>query len=377
MPSTATVIELTDEERGVLEKRVRATTIPARDALRARIILSAAQGKRNDQIAPKLGVSPSVVSRWRVRFARQGMAGLQDVPRSGRPEQYDEATERRILAKLDEPPPSGWARWNGKLLAKTLGLHPRYVWRVLAKHHISLERRRSWCVSTDPEFAPKAAEIVGLYLAPPENAVVICVDEKPHIQALERAQGYLRLSDGKTMTGFSHEYKRHGTSTLFAALEVATGMVKAGHYRRRRRREFLEFMNELVRDYPREVELHVVLDNLSTHKPKHDRWLARHPNVHFHFTPTHACWLNQIEIWFSLLARGALKGASFRTVGQLRAAIDRFISAYLETAAPFEWRSATVSSAPTWKPPLPSSGAPPVCMPKPSRIDTRNSVTRY
>ena len=277
MPSTATVIELTEEEREVLARRVRATTTPSRDVLRARIVLLAAQGRRNDQIAPQMGVSTAVVSRWRTRFARHGMAGLQDAPRSGRPEQYDEATERRLLAKLDEPPPSGWARWNGTLLAKALGLHPRYVWRMLAKHDISLERRRSWCVSTDPEFAPKAAEIVGLYLAPPENAVVICVDEKPHIQALERAQGYLRLSDGKTLTGFSHEYKRHGTSTLFAALEVATGMVKAGHYRRRRRREFLDFLNEVVRDYSPNVELHVILDNLSTHKPKHDRWLARHP----------------------------------------------------------------------------------------------------
>jgi len=342
MPSTATIIELTEEERGVLERRVRATTTPSRDVLRARIILLAAQGRRNDQIAPQMGVTPSAVSRWRMRFARQGMAGLQDAPRSGRPEQYDEATERRILAKLDEPPPSGWARWNGKLLAKALGLHPRYVWRVLAKHDISLERRRSWCVSTDPEFGPKAAEIVGLYLAPPENAVVICVDEKPHIQALERAQGYLRLSDGKTLTGFSHEYKRHGTSTLFAALEVATGMVKAGHYRRRRRREFLDFLNEVVRDYSPDVELHVILDNLSTHKPKHDRWLARHSNVYLHFTPTHASWLNQIEVWFSLLARGALKGASFRNIRELRTAIDRFITAYLETAAPFEWRAAKV-----------------------------------
>jgi len=342
MPSTATVIELTEEEREVLARRVRATTTPSRDVLRARIVLRAAQGRRNDQIAPQMGVSTAVVSRWRTRFARHGMAGLQDAPRSGRPEQYDEATERRLLAKLDEPPPSGWARWNGTLLAKALGLHPRYVWRMLAKHDISLERRRSWCVSTDPEFAPKAAEIVGLYLAPPENAVVICVDEKPHIQALERAQGYLRLSDGKTLTGFSHEYKRHGTSTLFAALEVATGMVKAGHYRRRRRREFLDFLNEVVRDYSPNVELHVILDNLSTHKPKHDRWLARHPKVYLHFTPTHASWLNQIEVWFSLLARGALKGASFRNIRELRTAIDRFITAYLETAAPFEWRAAKV-----------------------------------
>jgi transposase len=342
MPSKATVITLTEDERRLLERVVRASTAPAREVLRARIVLAAAAAQRNDEIARRLGVSATVVSRWRVRFAKDGMAGLQDVPRSGRPEQYGEATERQVLAKLDDPPPAGWARWNGRLLAKVLGLHPRYVWRVLAKHQISLERRRSWWVSTDPAFASKAAEIVGLYLAPPENAVVICVDEKPHIQALERAQGYLRMPDGKTLTGFSHEYKRHGTSTLFAALEVATGLIQTGHYGRRRRREFLDFMNEVVASYPADQELHVILDNLNTHKPKHDRWLRRHPTVHFHFTPTHASWLNQIEIWFSVLARGALRGASFRSVRELRMAIDRFITAYLQTAAPFEWKAAVV-----------------------------------
>ena len=342
MPSRATVITLTDDERETLERAVRASTVPAREVLRARIVLAAGEGERNDAIGRRLGVSASVVSRWRVRFAKGGLAGWQDAPRPGRPERYGEAMERQLLKKLDEPPPSGWARWNGSLLAKALGVHPRYVWRVLAKHRISLERRRSWCVSTDPEFASKAAEIVGLYLAPPEHGMVICVDEKPHIQALERAQGYLRMPDGKTLTGFSHEYKRHGTSTLFAALEVATGLVKTGHYGRRRRREFLDFMNEVVADYPTDRELHVILDNLSTHKPKHDRWLRRHPNVHFHFTPTHASWLNQVETWFSLLSRGALRGASFRSVRELRAAIDRFVTTYLESAAPFEWRAAVV-----------------------------------
>jgi transposase len=342
MPSRATGVTLTEDERRTLEQVVRTGTAPAREVLRARIVLAAAAQERNNEIAGRLGVTPNVVSRWRRRFVKDGLAGLQEAPRSGRPERYGEETERRVLAKLDEPPPAGWARWNGRLLAKALGLHPRYVWRVLAQHQISLERRRSWCVSTDPEFASKAAVIVGLYLAPPEDAVVICVDEKPHIQALERAQGYLRMPDGKTLTGFSHEYKRHGTSTLFAALEVATGLVTAGHYGRRRRREFLDFMNELVAGYAADQELHVILDNLSTHKPKHDHWLTRHPNVHFHFTPTHASWLNQIEIWFSVLARGALRGASFRSVRELRAAIDRFIAAYLETAAPFEWKAAAV-----------------------------------
>ena len=204
-----------------------------------------------------------------------------------------------------------------------------------------LERRRSWCVSTDPEFERKAADIIGLYLAPPRNAIVLAVDEKPHIQALERAQGWLRLPNGKALTGFAHEYTRHGTSTLFAALNVASGQVKAGHYQRRRRAEFLDFMNQVLAEHPR-GEIHVVLDNLSTHKPKEDHWLRAHPRVRFHFTPTHASWLNQIEVWFSLLSRQALAHASFTNTAQLRQAIDDFIAAYNPKAHPFAWTKVRV-----------------------------------
>jgi len=247
-----------------------------------------------------------------------------------------------VLKKLDDPPPKGYGSWNGPLLAEALGLSDAHVWRVLRHHGIQLQRRRSWCLSTDPEFAPKAADIVGLYLNPPENAVVLCVDEKTGIQALERAQGWLKLPNGRALTGRTHEYKRHGTTTLFAALEVATGQVHGAHYKRRRRREFLEFMNEVVAQYPRELEIHVVLDNLNTHKPKHDAWLQRHPNVHFHFTPTHASWLNQVECWFSILWRSALRGVSFTSPAQVRQAIDTFIEHYNERAQPFEWKKATV-----------------------------------
>jgi transposase len=179
---------------------------------------------------------------------------------------------------------------------------------------------------------------VGLYLKPPENAIVLSVDEKPSIQALERAQSYIRLPNGWAVSGFAHEYKRHGTTTLFAALETATGLVKAGHYKRRRRRQFLDLMNGVIEAYGKEKEIHVILDNLSTHKPKNDRWLKSHPNVHLHFTPTHTSWLNQIECWFSILSRQALQGASFVGIKQLREAIDHFIIAYNEQAAPFEWR---------------------------------------
>lgn len=334
----ATQIKLTDEDRRILESRVRNSKTEQRQVLRARIILAANQGEKTGRIAQDLKVRPNTVSKWRTRFAREGLAGLDDAERPGKPSSYREDTDKRVLSALDEPPPEGYSRWNGRLLAAALGdVTKHQVWRILRRHNISLERRRSWCVSTDPEFARKAADIVGLYLDPPENAVVICVDEKPQIQALERAQGWLKLPNGKALTGFSHGYKRHGTTTLFAALEVATGQVKAGHYKRRRRVEFLNFMNQIVADYP-DRELHVILDNLNTHKPKNDRWLKRHPQVNFHYTPTSASWLNQIEVWFSILSRSALKGANFTSPQQVRGAIDKFIQVYNPHAEPFQWR---------------------------------------
>jgi len=289
--------------------------------------------------------SPGISQPQTPRFGKGRIEALADAPRSGKARKYGDETERRILAHLDEPPPDGYAGWNGGLLAKALGdVSADYVWRVLRKHGIHLGRRHSWCVSTDPEFAKKAADIVGLYLNPPENAVVLSVDEKPAIQALERTQGWLRLPNGQAVRGISHEYKRHGTTTLFAALEVATGLVRAGHYRRRRRREFLDFMNSIVAHYP-DTELHVVLDNLKTHKPKRDQWLTRHPTVRFHYTPTHASWLNQVECWFSILWRGALRGLSSTSLRDVRRAIDAFIEAYDENAAPFEWTKQVVHPA--------------------------------
>lgn len=337
MPRPAPPITLGDADRQALASTARAATSAQRDVLRARIVLLAADGVASADIAQRLGTRPATVSKWRGRFARLGMPGLLDEPRPGKAPVYTPEDERRVLALLDRDPPKGFARWNGRLLARELGdVSDHQVWRVLRRHGISLEKRRSWCVSTDPQFARKAADIVGLYMDPPENALVLCVDEKPSIQALERAQGYLRLPNGRALMGFSHDYTRHGTTTLFAALEVATGQVKAGHYKRRRRREFLDFMNEVVAEHPGR-EIHVVLDNLNTHKPKNDQWLRRHKNVHFHFTPTHASWMNMVEVWFSILTRSALQGASFTSPAQVRRAMDDFIEAYNQTASPFEW----------------------------------------
>src|SRR5918995_1423702 len=339
----ATPIELSAEERITLEGWVRARKTEHRLVERARIVLLAADGWASRAIAREVGCARGVVSRWRMRFAKGRLAGLADAPRAGKPRTYGADADRRILAVLDRPPPAGFARWTAPLLAEELGdVSDQYVWRFLRTQRIDLAGRKSWCLSTDPEFAAKAAAIVGLYLDPPDHAIVLAVDEKPAIQALERAQGYLKLPNGRSLHGQAHEYRRRGNSTLFTALNVATGQIKAMHAGRRRRVEFLTFMNQVVADYP-DQEIHVVLDNLKTHKPKRDAWLTRHKNVHFHFTPTHASWLNQVEIWFSILARSTLDGASFTSVQALRATIDTFIQSYNQHATPFQWRQARVS----------------------------------
>jgi len=342
MARTPARIQLTSEEEAILRQWLRQGTSEQRMVERAKVILLSHEGLTVEKIAERLTTRPARVSKWRQRFALSRMAGLSDAPRSGKPNKYTEATEKRVLKMLDQAPPKGFSQWNGKLLAEALkDVSEDHIWRILRRRGIQLQRRRSWCITTDPEFGPKAADVVGLYLNPPEKAVVICVDEKPHIQALQRAQGYLRLPDGKAVNGFSHCYKRHGTTTLFAALDVVTGQVKAGHYARRRRREFLDFMNQIVAENPGQ-EIHVILDNLNTHKPKRDRWLKLHPQVHMHYTPTYSSWLNQVECWFSIMSRAALRGASFTSPRQLREAIDAFVQVYNENAAPFEWSKAVV-----------------------------------
>ena len=343
MSRLAPVVELTPEERLTLESWSRSGKTEQRLAFRSKVILAASRGSENKSIAHDLGTSVTTVGKWRSRFAKNRLEGLSDVPRPGISRRYDDQDiKRRIIETLDQPIPKGYATWTGPLLAQKLGnVSPDKVWRILRQLDISLTRCHSWCVSTDPEFVPKAAAIVGLYLDPPKNAIVLSVDEKPAIQALERAQGWLRLPDGKAITGFSHHYKRHGTTTLFAALEVSTGLVKTGHYKRRRRREFLDFMKDVVASYP-DKEIYIILDNLNTHKPKDDRWLKRYENVRFFYTPTHASWLNQVEIWFSILWKQALRGANFTSPHQVRKAIDDFTAVHNETAAPFEWKASEV-----------------------------------
>lgn len=335
--SAATPIILTSEERAELEGLARSTKTEHRTRLKAQIVLMAADGAATRAIGRVLGCTTGTASKWRVRYARDRLAGFSETGHRGAEAKYGIETDRRILALLDTAPPEGYASWTGPLIAKALGdVHIQYVWRFLRAHKIDLSGRKSWCQSNDPEFAAKAAEIVGLYMAPPENAIVLAVDEKPSIQALERAQGYLKLPNGRAMTGQSHDYKRHGTTTLFAALDLASGAVVGRHYKRRRRVEFLDFMNKVVAAYP-EREIHVVLDNLSTHKPKRDMWLKRHKNVHFHYTPTHASWMNMIECFFSILSKQALTHSVQRSKKDLKDFLLRYLNQYSQNPTPFTW----------------------------------------
>jgi transposase len=338
----ATSIILTDAERAELEGLARSRKTEHRLRQRARIVLLAAEGLATRALGRKVGCTTGTASKWRVRYAERRLAGLDETGNRGNTPKYTTDATRRILRVLDLRPPEGYGRWSGPLIAKALGdVDVQHVWRALRAQKIDLAARKSWCESNDPEFAAKAAEVVGLYMAPPENAIVISVDEKPSIQALERKQGYLKMPNGRALTGQSHDYKRHGTTTLFAALNVSTGKVTGRQYKRRRRIEFLDFMNRVVAEHPGR-ELHVILDNLNTHKPKNDRWLKRHPNMQFHFTPTKASWLNQVEIWFSILAAKALSGTSFNSRKELMAHINAFIAAYNVDAKPFVWTKSEV-----------------------------------
>ncbi len=312
---------------------------------RARIILASLEGKEIQQVARELGVSIPTVSKWRKNFALWGLKGLLDRPRSGKPVTYDDAFRNRVLALLEQPPPPGMSHWDGPAVAEKLGASVHAVWRVLRREGIYLQRVRSWCVSTDQEFARKAAEIVALYLDPPTNALILSVDEKPSIQAIERPSGYVETDNGEVVRALKSTYKRHGTLNLFAALEVGTGQVHAKTTDLKKRKDFQDFLDGVLAELPLDKEIHVILDNYSTHK-KNDDWLTKFQGrVRFHFTPTSASWLNQIEIVFSLLQRKTLNGGSFKSKDQLREAIEAFIQRHNEHARPFRWRKREVKGS--------------------------------
>jgi transposase len=337
---TAPKIEVTPQDLKILTKWSKSRTEPKQAIERAKIILLCYEGKSVKEVAETMQTYPNKVIEWRNRYMAEGINGLLDKQRSGKPVTYIGLRER-VLLKLGSPPPKGYGRWDAPLLAKELNCSPDAVWRILKKDEISLVRQRSWCISTDKEFVPKAADIIGLYLNPPLNAIVICVDEKPSIQALERKTGYIQTSDGRIQRAYKSTYKRNGTLNLFAALEVATGKIATKVTKHKTREDFIEYMDEVVGEYQEDQEIHVILDNYSTHK-KNEIWLSNHPNVQFHFTPTSASWLNQVEIWFGIFSRKSLAGASFRNTEELREQIETYVKNYNKHSKPFKWRKREV-----------------------------------
>ena len=272
MARVAVALTCTAEQRNELMALARSRTEEARLVERAKIVLACLEGKRNDAVGCEFGVRPNTVGLWRKRFAAAGLAGLRDRARPGKTAKYGADLRLRVLRQLELPPPKGLASWDGASLAAALGASDDAVWRLLRREGVQLRRRRSWCVSTDPQFAAKAADIIGLYLNPPENALVLSVDEKPTIQALERASGYVLTSSGKIVHGLKSTYKRHGTVNLFAALEVATGVIRGKTTQTKKRVDFQAFMTDLVAGQPPDREIHVILDNLSTTKRTTTGW---------------------------------------------------------------------------------------------------------
>jgi transposase len=330
------MVELSPAQREELERLSRTPSVPNQLAQRARIVLRAAEGASNREIATELGLSLPTVGQWRAAFVREGSAGLADRPRSGRPRRLDEATARLIVAKALQPPPPGTSHWSVRDLARHLSLPATTVHRVLRANRVKPHQVRTFKHSKDPQLVEKVCDLVGLYLDPPDGALVVCVDEKTQIQALDRTQPLLPLRPGLPERR-THDYVRHGTTNLYAALEIASGQVVGECRPRHRHQEFLAFLRRVVREFP-EGDLHIVLDNSSTHStPEVKRWLARHKRVTFHFTPTGASWMNLVECWFSILTRKQIRRGTYASVPQLIAAIKRFIATHNEQAKPFVW----------------------------------------
>lgn len=335
MPRIAPPVHLDAATRRTLTKLSQAASTPQSMALRSRIVLAAATGATNQQIAATLTVPPVTVGKWRHSFAAHGLEGLRDAPRSGRPPTHDAARRLQVQTRVCQQP-ADQSRWSVRTLAAEVGLPASTVHTMLVAAKLQPHRLRTFTFSPDPDFEAKLLDIVGLYLHPPENALVLCVDEKPSIQALDRTQPLLPLRASKPRA-WTNEYVRHGTQTLLAALEIATGQVVAHVRDRRTSEDFRRFMDAVVTAYPH-GDLHVVLDNLNIHKneaAKH--WLLAHPRVHFHYTPTHASWMNLIECFFSLLSKRALAHSVQRSKQDLKAHLLRFLDTYRQHPTPFTW----------------------------------------
>lgn len=336
MAAPALSVALADAHRAQLEGLQRAPSTPAGLARRARAILLLAQGRSGVDVAARTGYTPVQVSRLRHRFAAEGLSGLADRPRSGRPPAISPRQRARVVALTLQPPPAGISHWSARELARRTGLSHSTVHRIWQAHALQPHRVQTFKFSTDPQAAEKIADVVGLYLEPPTNAIVLCLDEKTQIQALERTQPLLPLRPGLPARQ-SHDYRRAGLTSLYAALEVASGRVTGSCTPRHTGADFLHFLRLLGRRFPK-TELHIVLDNSSTHSvPAVQDWLAAHPRIHFHFTPTGASWLNMVEAWFGILTRRSVRRGSFATVRALVRHIEHYIDHWNQHPTPFIW----------------------------------------
>jgi transposase len=329
---------LTEQERQTLQRWARRRTSAQALALRARIVLACAEGATNVAVAERLGIWPQTVAKWRGRFVRERLEALSDEPRPGRPRTIaDEQVEEVIVKALEQPPPNHDTHWSTRSMARVTGMSQTAVSRIWRAFGLKPHLEQSWKLSADPQFIDKVRDIVGLYLDPPERALVLCVDEKSQIQALDRTAPTLPLLP-TTPARRSHDYVRHGTASLFAALDVASGQVISSLHRRHRHQEFLRFLKQIDASVPSELDLHLVCDNYATHKtPAIKTWLLRHPRFHLHFTPTSASWLNLVERWFAELTNRKLRRSAHRSVAELEADLSTWIAAWNHDPKPFVW----------------------------------------
>ena len=330
-------LALSEGERRELESLAKSRALPAGLVRRARMIVMSTDGVSNTEIAQRFQTSVALVSFWRRRYRGQGLVGLYAEARPGRPRTHDDERIAALLRRTVQSRPKNATHWSVRALAHTTGISKSSVQRYLSLFGVQPHRSRSFKLSTDPFFVEKVRDVAGLYLNPPEHALVLCVDEKSQVQALERTQPILPLGLGY-IQGVTHDYYRHGTTTLFAALDVASGTVITQCKPRHRHQEFLGFLRHLDSQIPDGLEVHLIVDNYGTHKhPTVRRWLAQHPRFDLHFTPTYASWLNQVERWFALITRRAIRRGSFTSVPDLVAKIDRFVKGYNRDARPFLW----------------------------------------
>ncbi|MCK5806339.1 MAG: IS630 family transposase [Lentisphaeria bacterium] len=339
-----TPLELSVEDRQQLESLASSRTLPHGLVMRAQIVLLSDTGMTNTAVAEQLGVGQDTVSKWRGRFIERGIQGLHDELRPGRPRTIDDERVAELVNKtLHTTPPNG-THWSCRTLADEMHVSKSTAHRIWQAFRLQPHRQKGFKLSTDPFFVEKVRDIVGLYLDPPDKAVVLCVDEKSQIQALDRTQPMLPMGLGY-VEGFTHDYKRYGTTTLFAALDTATGQVLAQCKPRHRHQEFLTFLKHIDANVPDDLDIHLIVDNYATHKhAKVRRWLAARPRYHVHFTPTYASWLNQVERWFGIITQQAIRRGTFKSVKALVERIKRFVDTYnAKQSRPFIW-TATADS---------------------------------